>query len=943
MQTRYFVFILLALVALSLVAFWQISTPAERPRVQIPGRPSMDEVGAAPAAPLPDDTAPLVNEPEILDAPPPAPAVTNDPSQGRVWLRVIDAATNRPLANTACRLMPARWQEWGDFEFDESPRPALERTDADGLLSLTVQVLADETEPDPAVQVVIETGAEETLRLHFPVPPGWYAVESSQELAEQLYALTQQPVTTPVDVRVQRLASVQITARDRYGMPIPDAWLRATLLLDDYEDREWLQLFCECDWELGEGWEAEAEDFRREVREDQVHCTLIGAPIEPPEVPWYAETAAAANQFGGISLRDLPCHDIGVVAWHPRYGTGQTRVRLQGGRNHVDVFFREELTCELRIRVLWSADVDYDRDLDIELRRTTPLGLAGYVEDGPDWFQRSWYHYDLNVPQAEAIITGVPPGWMHVSVDDTWSHQAGAGIELTPGESRLLTFYLGDGHLAVWTPVVRCGGTQLEQVSLMLLGGDEAYKEMFEIYHDPESGETDGLELSPGTYTVWLPTLAPFTFELQPGQQRKDEFELKVLSVNITIGHDLAKYLNEEGEGARLDILPTGAWEDAREHLYSLDVSMRAAHADYDLLKPGVVRTWMVPPGEYEWSLTGDGGQELWGRLTFTEQGPTSLHFGIDSLPGYAALDLTLIGFGQDDPPEVWLDDDSHRWLAVRPGDPASNGQYARDDNFDAQLFEDAYTECIKLSETRWVCFGPPGKACVRVWYENRERPYVVSLPARLTVNAQELTGHAMRELTLLSRPEDDEGPVIEGYYDDYLTELSAPGWFERAWGNEVCEVPQDGVRAAVRRTRETDAGDVRVEYAEVHFEAGREALQLKLWALDYRPAATLNLEFKGRGSPEQPLDAWWFYDEGPRAPMLFELDAARKGAPRMVRIDGLTEYMPGGRLEFAVRGLVLPPGSYRLVPWPGAPAKYVREFTLQAGQHTTVTVDTRS
>ena len=95
---------------------------------------------------------------------------------------------------------------------------------------------------------------------------------------------------------------------------------------------------------------------------------------------------------------------------------------------------------------------------------------------------------------------------------------------------------------------------------------------------------------------------------------------------------------------------------------------------------------------------------------------------------------------------------------------------------------------------------------------------------------------------------------------------------------------------------------------------------------------------FRGRGSPEQTTDAWWFPEDGPTAPRLYALDAMTNG-PRIVAINRISEYMPQGRLEFTCRGLDLPPGNYRVVPWPDASPKYCREFTLKAGGHTEIIV----
>lgn len=949
MQTRFLIIALAACAVLVLGAFWQMSQPNERTRKYKPGRVSLDAPLDDQQAPLPVEFVPEALEPETLQAPPPAPLLTNDPGRGNVWLRVIDADTNRPLANTDCRLLQAGYQYWGDYAYAEDVKPGYARTDADGLISLTVQVLGDGDETDESAQVVIEPDAEETVTMRMPVPGGYYAADGIWELGEKLYELTRKPLTTPIDVMVRQLASVRITARDRYGMPIPDAYLSATLLDSNYEHSDWLERFCpDHDTEdLGE-WKAEADELRRVIRRDQLTCMRVGAPIEhdPEDIPWYSEDAAAADQFGTLSFRHLPCMGVGVLAWHPRYGTAVGRLNLQSGRNELNVYFREELSCELRIRVNRSGDEEEQSDwLEVEISRSGPYGLSDFIMDGEDWFSRNWDFGGITAGTCELVVAGVPPGCWHVWVGENY-YAAGENVELAPGETRVVDLYLGEANQAQWTPIIRSGGVQLSEAALYLLGGEIAQRTHYDIYFDSETGETDHLELPPGNYVAWLPTLEAFRFTLAPGQKRKDEFELKSLNVNITLGLDLAKLLGDPDEGARLDLMPTDMWDDAREHLYALDASMRKLDADYDLLKPGFVRGWMLPPGEYEWQLYGDNSS-VEGCITFTEKGPTSLHFGIDSLPGYAALDVTLIGFPLDEPPELAIYEDSLEYFALRPRGRSKRGRLMEDvpsdEVFREQVFDNVVVQVLQISDTRWICFGPPGRMLLNVWDAENDRNFPVKLPSRITVNAHELGMHGFRELQMLEEPEDPEAPPVhpeDWDYDDFDVELSAPGWFERLEYDYECDAPHEAFRVRVVRSRYFNSGASQCEFAEIECAKGTDDVVLELWKLDYRPCATLDLEFKGRGSPDQNFDAWWFHEGGPRAPRLYALDAAGKN-PRIVYLSGVNDYMPGGRLEFAVRGLVLPPGKYRLVPWDKAPAKYVQDFALQSGQHTTITVST--
>ena len=947
MQTRFLIAALAGCALLVLGAFWQIAQPDERPRTRVPGSVSLDDLDDIDEAPLPAEPELEPDEPAPLEAPPPPPLLANDPGKGTIWLRVIDAATNRPLANTNCRMIPSG-VFWGAYTYNSDlPPKGVRKTDHAGLLSFT-SVIADadqtgrEDEFD-GYDVIIRSDPYETYRYLTPVPAGWYAEGEIDDVNYAIYELSEQPTQRPVDIYVRRMASVRISARDRYGVPIPDAQLRPNLIIGDSGAEDWLDAFGDQDivYHQTESWREEANELRREIRADQVSCTLLGARVEQdePDVPWYVEEAAAANQFGSVSYRNLPCVGVGVLAWHPRYGTATARMDLQSGSNELNVYFREDLACELRVKVDWMPIPDERPEIELQIQRTGPQGKSEFITDSRDWFYRDWY-FITSGGTSELVISGLPPGWWHVRVDDgEW--YSGANLELAPGETRTVQMHLGEKAQAYWTPVVKSGGVQLEEAALHLLGGSDGYREQYEIYHDREDNITECIELAPGTYTAWLPTLEPFTFTLKPGEERVDTFELRSLNVNITLGADLAKFLGNPDEGARLDLLPIDMWEDAREHLYSLDASMRKLDKDYDLLKPGIVRGWMLPPGEYEWQLYGTN-EEVHGRVTFTDTGPTSLHFGLDTLPGYACLDVTLIGFAPTPKPDLWLDEESNDYLALRPGRKRGEFDVPDDDSFRDQLEREIQVTVVRASDTRWVFFAPPGTMRLSVWQDESERDFLVTVPSRMTINAHELGKHGFREMMILSEPEDPEAPSVypEDLYDEeYRIELSAPGWFEVTGPYDVCDVPHGSFTVKVTREREFYS-DVRTwEYAELTFEKGTDDLVLELWKLNYRSGANLDLVFKGRGSPVKTEDAWWFKAKGPEAPRLYQLDASGNVA-RLVMIRGMTDYMPNGRLEFAVRGVKLPPGNYRLVPWEDAPAKHIREFSLQSGQHTTITIE---
>jgi hypothetical protein len=111
---------------------------------------------------------------------------------------------------------------------------------------------------------------------------------------------------------------------------------------------------------------------------------------------------------------------------------------------------------------------------------------------------------------------------------------------------------------------------------------------------------------------------------------------------------------------------------------------------------------------------------------------------------------------------------------------------------------------------------------------------------------------------------------------------------------------------------------------------------------LPWVTAATVTLTCQGYGDPGNPVDPWWMPASklGPRV-AYFAIRIGTRWWP--VDLQGADEICPGGRIEFAYKDRPLPPGNYRVVPWPGAAEKYCREFELKAGQHLDVTIKTGS
>ncbi|MCA8919790.1 MAG: hypothetical protein KDB32_11980, partial [Planctomycetes bacterium] len=325
--------------------------------------------------------------------------------------------------------------------------------------------------------------------------------------------------------------------------------------------------------------------------------------------------------------------------------------------------------------------------------------------------------------------------------------------------------------------------------------------------------------------------------------------------------------------------------------------------------------------------------------------GPTSVVFGSDSLPGYAVLVVDLVGFDADNPPDLWIDGGSTDDFAVMQPE----AEYERgpgvvySDPLELNGGEEVPVDSLRVSAERRLFFAPPGTMILEVSGDGLSGQRVVTFPGKITLSpnqfgltkVQFVTTREAAEREASGEVDPTEDSNVE--YTDYAIETyTDAGVYERVY-DEEWEAPPGKVKLRVQRTIYFSDGTHSTGIAEFQIELKTKPLMVELARQQYVALATLDLIFTGRGSPDQATDAWWFSTNGPSAPRLYELGGIT-GTVRPVELDRLSQYMPQGRLEFSRRGLALPPGRYRLVPWPGASAKYVQEFTLNSGTHTTIT-----
>lgn len=925
MQKRFLVVALAVLGLLVLVSFWQASEPPARVKPLKPTELPLDgEPSAQPLVALPDSApldSPAIEQPHELQPPPPAPPVVNDPAKGRIWLRLIDARNNRPVADTRCEV----WRLPGNEGWFRRHVVGHRSTDANGLMALTTTVVETTDDEGYDAEKWDTCFFLESLGwFSMPVPIGWQPQADPYELAESIEALTAASRDTPIDLPVAPASTLRIVARDEWGVPLPDARIDYLTLYTGSAADEWLSMGEEppgCTEESE--WAGWAEYRRREFTRESL-TTSFKLYDEEAGAVFYLPGEEPA--YGSVLLRNLPCVKFGAVGWHPVYGFGSATLQLVPGSNELNVYLRPEGSATLNVRIEWLGELPGgDNGPQLELISSGPCGVNEQLED--DDYEFYWELASASTNVWTGTIRNVPAGWWTLSCSFPGGEGGTVRLQINPFETRSVTLYGGEDVHARWKPIIRCGGVQLERASLRLLGGYDREPEQYSVDHDAETGETEALLLIPGNYTVWIPTLQPFEITLKPNEERSDVYELAINTVRITIDAQLATLLSPEEQSVTLNLLPDDAWDGAEEHLYAMDAAMRARDENYDQLTPGVTRTWLIPAGRYRWELLGSD-QELYGPIEFNRAGPTRLDFALNALPGLALLQLEFEGFA-DEQPAVDFNDDGLQETAIyafRAGDE----EFSRD--YGGYVEEDRDVQYIWAAERLLYAFAPRGRRLASVYAGDESCDVHVDFPGRASITPTQMVRPGEGQLHLLDASEEDAEVYDPDFY--HVMAYHERGECGDFTAGDFIEMELGRVQLLISRS--SGGG---CSFASVTLTITREEQELRLDKLDYKPFGRVTLTFSGRGSPDSPFDAWWYGENAPRPPVVLALDQVVAGTPRYVHLGSPDQLLPQGRLEFVYKDRQLPPGRYKVIPWPGAEEKWHQTFEVKPAATTQATI----
>lgn len=927
---------LVAMVALAALIAWALMLPSP-PRPQRPQKP--DRVAAtAPDAPYPTNAEPEpVPPPQArrLPGPPPAPAAVNDPAKGVVTLRVIDAATNRPLTRTICDLaeMVSTLDESGvpqDTRVEgrlvrpppPAPQPSPEdssvaETDADGLITLRA---AHGREWVGSFRRVWFRGPH--LHWKYPIPVSWQPESDEGLIARQIAALRHGPLNGPIDVFVQRADStVYGVVRDAEGNPIGSAEVFAFPL----ETTPRL-----APWAAGSSPEfAELRKAKDRAAALQERIEKIGTMLANPDL--------GANRLAGDNFRDrmrfgwnaltardgrysIPglFHGLWMFyAWTPCHAPVFLQCSLNRPRHALDFELADTGLGTLRVIVEVMDGEHSVRRLGVSLYRSRPAGIPPGNED-----TRAVSETHFRPPRREAVFEGLKPGYYRAQVfadHEDENYRWNSALANIPVRGAVtLTIPVGNRAMAAWKPTLLADGKPVQGWQASILGGP--YGDLHDL--GLQAGEDGVAEvmLPAGEYTVWISGLAPRTFTLTPGQTRHDQFTLPLLTATFEIAPGLAGLLGPSivGPNEGRCVLTINLQHDGIDYHDLLGFANAPDSHRLRGIAPGKPVTLRLFAGVYRWRLEGSE-MSLGGPLNIVAGDTNRFAFSLDSLPGLARLDIDLTAYaraGRATPtPQL-------KALDVEPGRLSRFPSRGTAGPTIVYPPEDWLTQ-VELAPGRYAAFAARGFYELDV--DGRKR--AVTVPGRVALAPHE--SPAMVEVSW-------NAPAVEG--TTYEVEIvDSSGRTVGLDAGTIVLMPAGS--AGVRATKSVGGEKPAYFGGTLDVALAGKAITVEVASLPWRAYGSFTLTCEGCGAPGEKVDTWWADNGAAKYIRILVLDQADFMGPAEVELIEVDEWLPQCRTEFVFRNRFVPPGRYKVIPWPDAPEKYCRTFEVSSGKHVEVRV----
>ena len=905
--------------------------------------------------------------------------VLNDPFSSVIVFRLVDTETGKTVGSAPCQMTRVFNDESGlrywcssyhawpqHFGWESSPVGLVVGTYRDFVREpLRAERQIDQTQRDRP-DVGYNGNLTET---HLPVPRGYEPDWDFKAIESRLLKFARFESREVIELGVRTNRTINGKVVDARGNIVPnaetfaipagcdgnEAWLRGLAYFYDGESP----------------WEGSANGSAR------MHASVIGSIFETnrpmligldgvraDNAPYHEKpnefryTASSnfrdrwycdCNDFGEFRFTELPRGKWLIGAYDNLNGFTTVVVDLSAGSGEVVVRLPDDQTATLNLSISWEGalpkpEQDGFLKLGLDLGPCDPYGVRTLHHT----------HYQVFVSGSgpwNIQARGIRPGWWSLSVGELWPDEyiprCNRALLVAPDETRDLNFTTGPAVVGRFELDVLVNGTPID-CKVQIESTDQERPEHV-VYEAAASGNAENrtMSLFSGRYKASVAGVATATIEIESGKTRKSSIEIPLQEISFTLDRELSLALGDS-VGAELSLSPQPIlFEDGppESSLGFRELAVAAFKSGAASVHENIGRFSLesasplklrLPAGLYHWALG-----EHWNIRGALEvvRGET-FHFGIDAVPGARSCILDCSGL-------VWPELDDYHWFPDRDSIKTCN-----------------YIELFQFSPSLSGVSLPQSRLLhVLADRENKRVVLFSSFPSlrvRFEFSVNELFEDCCTTLSFpgfgaLRRNDfsSSAGTLVEftNQRDSEKVEIAA---FDEGGIQTRCVAGASGFRLKPGRWtilfKKQGYALPRPEaastwcYARQAIVVGDKDLRIDLSDIAFQPAGLLRVELAGRAPTNLGRDPWWH----PRSP-----DQAT--TVRVVALEmhwGDVEYIFTTRMEFLRVALPkpelrdyaneLPPGRYKIIPWPGAPDSACKIVTVEPGKECVVRFEGR-